>query len=108
MVSDFRKSDMAVGGEGAPLTPYLDYVLHRDPEENRILQNIGGISNLTYLPAGTSQRDVIAFDTGPGIMIIDSLVKQYTGASFDVDGNIARRGDANTQLLEEFFQFLLY
>jgi anhydro-N-acetylmuramic acid kinase len=108
VVSDFRKSDMAVGGEGAPLTPYLDYVLHRDPEENRILQNIGGISNLTYLPAGTSQRDVIAFDTGPGNMIIDALVKQYTGASFDVDGNIARRGDANTQLLEELLSHPFY
>ena len=89
VVADFRKADMAVGGEGAPLTPYLDYVIHRDPEENRVLQNIGGIANLTYLPAGASVDDVIAFDTGPGNMIIDALVKQYTGVSHDVDGSIA-------------------
>lgn len=108
VISDFRKADMAVGGEGAPLTPYLDYVLHRDPVENRILQNIGGISNLTYLPAGASPRDVIAFDTGPGNMIIDALMKQYTGASFDVDGNFARGGDANTQLLEELLSHQYY
>jgi len=108
VVSDFRKADMAVGGEGAPLTPYLDYVLHRDPDENRILQNIGGISNLTYLPAGASPRDVVAFDTGPGNMIIDALVKQYTGASFDVDGNFARGGDTNTQLIEELLSHPYY
>ena len=108
VISDFRKADMAVGGEGAPLTPYLDYVLHRDPVENRILQNIGGISNLTYLPAGASPRDVIAFDTGPGNMIIDALMKQYTGASFDIDGNFARGGDANTQLLEELLSHPYY
>jgi len=108
VVSDFRKADMAVGGEGAPLTPYLDYVLHRDPDENRVLQNIGGISNLTYLPAGASPRDVVAFDIGPGNMIIDALVKQYTGASFDVDGNFARGGDVNTQLLEELLSHPFY
>jgi len=108
VVSDFRKAAMAVGGEGAPLTPYLDYVLHRDPVENRVLQNIGGISNLTYLQAGASPRDIVAFDTGPGNMIIDALVKRYTGASYDVDGLFARRGVANTQLLEELLSHPYY
>jgi anhydro-N-acetylmuramic acid kinase len=108
VVSDFRKADMAVGGEGAPLTPYLDYVLHRDPDENRILQNIGGISNLTFLPAGASPCEVIAFDTGPGNMIIDALMKKYTGVSFDVDGLYARKGVANAQLLEELLSHPYY
>ena len=108
VVSDFRKADIAVGGEGAPLTPYLDYVLHRDPVENRVLQNIGGISNLTYLPADALHRDVIAFDTGPGNMIIDALMKHYTGASYDVDGVFASRGVADTRLLEELLSHQYY
>jgi len=108
VVSDFRKADMAVGGEGAPLTPYLDYVLHRDPDENRILQNIGGIANLTYLPAGASVDDVVAYDTGPGNMIIDALVKHYTGASHDVDGSIACRGEVNPILLNELMNHPYY
>jgi len=108
VVSDFRKADMAVGGEGAPLTPYLDYVLHRDPDENRVLQNIGGIANLTYLPAETSVDDVIAFDTGPGNMIIDALVKKNTGASHDVDGSIAFRGEVNQILLDKLLDHPYY
>ncbi len=108
VVSDFRKADMAVGGEGAPLIPYLDYVMHRDPVENRVLQNIGGISNLTYLRAGVSHRDVIAFDTGPGNMIIDALVERYTGASYDADGVFASRGVADKRLLEELLSHQYY
>ncbi len=108
VVSDFRKADMAVGGEGAPLTPYLDYVLHRDPDENRVLQNIGGIANLTYLPMGVSVDDVVAFDTGPGNMIIDALVKHYTGASHDVDGSIACRGEVNQKMLDELMNHPYY
>ena len=108
VVSDFRKADMAVGGEGAPLTPYLDYVLHSDPDENRVLQNIGGIANLTYLPAGAGVDEVIAFDTGPGNMIIDALVKRYTGASHDVDGSLASRGNVNKILLDELMNHPYY
>ncbi len=69
VVADFRKADIAAGGEGAPLTPYLDYILHRSPDRGRVLQNIGGIANLTYLPAGASLGAVVAFDTGPGTMV---------------------------------------
>lgn len=108
VVSDFRKADMAVGGEGAPLTPYLDYVLHRNPDENRILQNIGGIANLTYLPAEASVDQVIAFDTGPGNMIIDALMKRYTGESHDADGSTASNGDVNQKLLNELMDHPYY
>jgi anhydro-N-acetylmuramic acid kinase len=104
VVTDFRKADMAAGGEGAPLTFYLDYVLHRDSSERRVLQNIGGIANLTYLGAG----DVVAFDTGPGNMIIDAVVKQYNGETHDVDGIIARRGEVNQVFLEELLNHPYY
>jgi anhydro-N-acetylmuramic acid kinase len=108
VVSDFRKADMAAGGEGAPLTPYMDYVLHRSPDENRVLQNIGGIANLTFQPAGAPLSDVVAFDTGPGNMIIDALVKKHTGASHDVDGGLASRGMVNKKLLSELLTHPYY
>jgi len=108
VVSDFRKADMAVGGEGAPLTPYLDYVLHRNQRENRILQNIGGIANLTFLPAGSRPEDVAAFDTGPGNMIIDALAKHYTGQSHDADGRLALSGKVNYMLLDELLAHPYY
>ncbi|MCW3979557.1 MAG: anhydro-N-acetylmuramic acid kinase [Candidatus Bathyarchaeota archaeon] len=101
-VADFRKTDIAAGGEGAPLTPYLDFVLHRHPTRSRILQNIGGIANLTYLPAGAGAEDVVAFDTGPGNMVIDAVVRHYTDCdlTFDEDGSIASGGSLDTQLLD--------
>jgi anhydro-N-acetylmuramic acid kinase len=102
MVADFRKADIAAGGEGAPLTPYLDFILHRHPSRSRVLQNIGGIANLTYLPAGVGVEDVVAFDTGPGNMVIDAVVKRYTKGSltFDEDGRMASRGSVDERLLE--------
>jgi anhydro-N-acetylmuramic acid kinase len=100
-VADFRKADVAAGGEGAPLTPYLDYVMHRHPTRSRILQNIGGIANLTYLPAAAKLEDVVAFDTGPGNMVIDAVVGHYTGEAFDKDGGTAAKGRVNAELLEE-------
>jgi len=108
VVADFRKADLAVGGQGAPLTPYFDYVLHKNPDENRIMQNIGGIANLTYLPKDATIDNLIAFDTGPGNMIIDALVRHYTGASHDVDGSIASRGDVNSILLVELMNHPYY
>ncbi len=78
VMSDFRQADVALGGQGAPLVPWTDYVLLRDSRRSRIIQNIGGIANLTYLPASGKARDVIAFDTGPGNMIIDELVRRVT------------------------------
>jgi len=108
VVADFRKADIAAGGEGAPLTPYLDYVLHRSPTEHRVLQNIGGIANLTYLPAGCGVRDVVAFDTGPGNMIIDAAAGRYAGLSHDVDGAMASSGEPNKALLDELLTHPYY
>ena len=108
VVADFRKADVAAGGEGAPLTPYLDYVLHRSPKASRVLQNIGGIANLTYLPAGCGVDDIVAFDTGPGNMIIDAAAGRYAGLSHDVDGVLARSGEPNKALLDELLRHPYY
>jgi anhydro-N-acetylmuramic acid kinase len=102
VIADFRKADVAAGGEGAPLTPYMDYVLHRHPSRSRVLLNIGGIANLTYLPSDAEIDDVVGFDTGPGNMVIDALVSHYTGGAFtyDIDGQLASRGRPHRELLE--------
>ena len=102
-IGDFRKRDIAAGGEGAPLTPYLDFILHSHPKLNRILQNIGGIANLTFLPANASPRNVIAFDTGPGNMVIDALMQHYSlgKLSYDKDGEVAAKGNVDKALLEK-------
>src|ERR1039458_4915636 len=83
VVSDFRPADMAVGGKGAPLVPYLDSMLFRDPKIGRIVQNIGGIANLTAISAGANSGPVFAFDTGPGNMVIDALTEALFGRAFD-------------------------
>jgi anhydro-N-acetylmuramic acid kinase len=92
VVSDFRPADMAVGGKGAPLVPFLDYMLFRDPHVGRIVQNIGGIANLTAIPAGADASDVVAFDTGPGNMVIDAVTEKLFGLAFDRGGKIAASG----------------
>jgi anhydro-N-acetylmuramic acid kinase len=92
VVSDFRPADMAAGGKGAPLVPFLDYMLFRDARVGRIVQNIGGIANLTAIPAGVATKDVIAFDTGPGNMVIDAVTEKLFGRPFDRGGKIAASG----------------
>jgi anhydro-N-acetylmuramic acid kinase len=92
VVSDFRPADMAAGGKGAPLVPFLDYFLFHDRQIGRIVQNIGGIANLTAIPAGASTDEVIAFDTGPGNMVIDAVTELLFHKPFDRDGMIAAAG----------------
>ena len=93
VVSDFRPADMAAGGKGAPLVPFLDYLLYRHARVGRIVQNIGGIANLTAIPAGASAAQVKAFDTGPGNMVIDAVTERLFGKAYDRDGRIAVSGD---------------
>jgi len=92
VVSDFRPSDMAAGGKGAPLVPYLDYLWFRHDRMGRIVQNIGGIANLTAIPASAGANDVIAFDSGPGNMVIDAVTEKLCGQPFDWEGGIAASG----------------
>jgi anhydro-N-acetylmuramic acid kinase len=92
VVSDFRPADMAAGGKGAPLVPFLDYVLFRDARRGRIVQNIGGIANLSAIPAGAKPESVMAFDTGPGNMLMDQLVQKLFSKAYDRNGAIAARG----------------
>ena len=101
-VTDFRVADMAAGGQGAPLVPFSEYLLYRREDETILLQNIGGIGNMTVLPAGARPEDVRAFDTGPGNMIIDAAVTALTGGekTFDAGGEMAARGTVNRELLE--------
>jgi len=93
VVSDFRPADLAAGGKGAPLVPYLDYLWFRDARRGRIVQNIGGIGNLTAIPAGATADRVVAFDTGPGNMAIDALTEKLFGRPFDSGGTIAASGE---------------
>jgi len=92
VVSNFRPLDMLAGGQGAPLVPLLDYVLFADGKRGRVLQNIGGIANLTAMPAGGGLEEVIAFDTGPGNMVIDALAQELFGKAFDRNGKLAAEG----------------
>ncbi len=101
VVSDFRPADMAAGGMGAPLVPFLDLLLFRHPKRGRIVQNIGGIGNLTAIPAGGGAGQVRAFDTGPGNMVIDAVCEQLFGVSFDDRGRLAARGKVLGTVLEE-------
>jgi anhydro-N-acetylmuramic acid kinase len=104
VVSDFRPADMAAGGKGAPLVPFLDYMLFRDARVGRIVQNIGGIANLTAIPAGAAASDVIAFDTGPGNMVIDAVTEKLFGQPFDRGGKIAATGKALDQVIHGILQ----
>lgn len=100
VVSDFRPADMAAGGKGAPLVPFLDYAIFRDKHVGRIVQNIGGIANLTAISADARPDAVMAFDTGPGNMVIDQLMQILFDQPFDRNGTIAKRGNVIAPVLE--------
>lgn len=101
VISDFRPADMAVGGQGAPLVPYADWLLFTSDAENRAVQNIGGIANVTFLPKNAALDRVLAFDTGPGNMLIDGLVRALSGGAqqFDEGGVWAAQGVVRETLL---------
>lgn len=105
-VGDFRPADMAAGGQGAPLVPFVDYVLYRDARRGRVALNIGGIANLTVIPRAAKPGDLFAFDTGAGNMIVDALVESATGgrAHFDRDAKIAMQGEIIPALLDRLMR----
>jgi anhydro-N-acetylmuramic acid kinase len=102
IISAFRPRDMAAGGKGAPLIPYVDYLLFRDQRLGRVLLNIGGIANITSIPAAAKMSQVKAFDTGPGNMVMDALVRRFTHGErkFDARGDMARSGSVIPDLLD--------
>jgi len=101
VVGNVRAADLALGGQGAPLVPYFDYVTFTDADESRGLLNLGGIANLTVLPAGETPEDVRAFDTGPANMVIDALANRLFDAPCDPDGKHADAGTPNHDLLAD-------
>ncbi|MBI3662778.1 MAG: anhydro-N-acetylmuramic acid kinase [Acidobacteria bacterium] len=102
-IADFRPADVAAGGQGAPLVPFVDYLLYRDPRRGRVALNIGGIANVTVIPAAATPGKVFAFDTGPGNMLMDALVREFSGGkqTFDRGALIAQRGLLLPALLRE-------
>lgn len=102
-IADFRVSDMAAGGQGAPLVPYVDWALYRHQTRPRILQNLGGIGNLTFLPANAGLDQVVAFDTGPGNMVIDAVVSRLSSGrlKYDRNGAWASQGRVSDPLLNQ-------
>ena len=104
VVSDFRPADMAAGGKGAPLVPYLDYLVYRDRHAGRIALNLGGIANVTAIPAAARINQVLAFDTGPGNMLIDALAEQLFGQRSDRDGKIAASGRVLEDVVKRFLE----
>lgn len=105
-VGDFRPADIAAGGDGGPLTPYFDFYAFRSLEKHRVVLNIGGIANVTYIPAGAGLEAVRGFDTGPGNMLIDALVQRVTRGqqAYDRDGTLAARGKVHEGLLKELLE----
>lgn len=100
-IADFRPADVAAGGQGAPLVPFADYLLFADDRISRAIQNVGGIANVTALPAGAGASEIFAFDTGPGNMVVDALARKLLGEPLDRDGRAAARGRVHRALLDE-------
>jgi len=104
-IGDFRPADMALGGQGAPLVPYVDYLLYRHARLGRVSLNLGGIANITVLPRAAKPQQVFAFDTGPANMLIDALVLHFTRRQrFDKNAQLAAQGRSNPALLDEFLR----
>ena len=110
VVSDFRARDIAAGGHGAPLVPFVDYLLFRHRSRTRVALNIGGIANITVIPGGARPEDVRAFDTGPGNMVMDALAREYSGgkSGYDRGGKLAAAGKVDRALLDELLRDAYY
>jgi anhydro-N-acetylmuramic acid kinase len=104
VVSDFRPADLAAGGQGAPLVPMLDYCMFRSAKVSRVLLNLGGIANLTAIPAGAGTDNVKAFDIGPGNMVIDGCMRRLYEREFDKGGAVARSGKVLKDVVEKVLQ----
>lgn len=102
VVNDFRAADVAAGGEGAPLVPFFDRMVLGSTEENRIVLNVGGIANLTWLPADSDRQTPAAFDTGPGNALIDAAMRELRGLQFDENGTLAAEGEPDESAVKEF------
>jgi anhydro-N-acetylmuramic acid kinase len=103
-VGDFRVADMAAGGQGAPLVPYFDWLVFRSRSLNRLVLNIGGIANITVLPRDCAADRVTAFDTGPGNIVVDSLMHEFYGKSYDEQGRVASSGAVSMRLFNRLMQ----
>jgi anhydro-N-acetylmuramic acid kinase len=110
VIGDFRTRDVAAGGQGAPLVPFLDYTLFKSKDIGRVLVNIGGISNITVIPKSASAESIIAYDTGPGNMIIDAFVSWHTNGEqgYDKNGQLAAKGNVNQAWLMELLANTYY
>lgn len=104
VISNFRTMDMAAGGSGAPLIPFVNYQLYKNQNKNIAFQNIGGIGNVCYLKKNSSPDDVIAFDTGPGNMLIDGAMQKLYHLDYDAFGNIAKKGKMITEVLDKMLE----
>jgi anhydro-N-acetylmuramic acid kinase len=104
VISDFRPGDFAAGGQGAPLVPMLDFCMFRHTTKNRLLLNLGGIANVTALPAGCDVSGVLAFDTGPASMVIDAAMQKLYGRAYDRNGATAARGRALQPVIAKFLR----
>lgn len=104
VISDFRRADCAAGGQGAPLVPFADYILFRDPQVDRILLNIGGIANLSWLPAGAEPSEVVAYDCGPGNCLSDWICRTFRpdGPGYDQGGSAALNGTVRDDFAQQF------
>lgn len=100
VISDFRVQDVAAGGDGAPLVPMADFIMFRQKNKSISIHNIGGISNLTYIPKDANPEDVIAFDTGPGNVLINQLARKMFGMEYDPEGKIAREGKVHMEIVK--------
>lgn len=104
VVADFRTADLAAGGQGAPLVPLVDYLLLRETRQGRVALNIGGIANVTVIPARAGPGEVFGFDTGPGNMVMDALVRRFTRKTRDAGGRLASRGKVLEPLLSQILR----